>query len=213
MVSAVEDIPVDCAKKAGRALQFTRFMTVHPNPQGKGLTPVLESLRSFEPAILLPPKHVRQVRSELFTSLFILSSAFKFKPVAGKSYWLYRRAGAFSLSPLSPAHWSTGPPGDLVGECVLHEDLTWTLSLDERAAADAALLALIEEKQKQLDEALQSAETLEEALPAYDPSLRFYSRVLAHGLSTSLGISMRLSGIHALSYEQALGLLEDRSSG
>lgn len=62
-----------------------------PNPQGKGLVPVLESLVQSRALISVVAKHINQISSELFTSMFVLHSQFQFKPVMGKQYWLYQR--------------------------------------------------------------------------------------------------------------------------
>ena len=56
-----------------------------PNPQGKGLVPILDSLVQSRASISVPPKHIEQITSELFTSLFVLHSQFQFKPVIGRS--------------------------------------------------------------------------------------------------------------------------------
>ena len=57
----------------------------NPNPQGKGLVPVLDSITASRTTVSVPPKHIEQISSELFTSLFVLHSQFQFKPVVGKS--------------------------------------------------------------------------------------------------------------------------------
>ena len=65
-------------------------MKKQPNPQGKGLVPILESLAESRALTSIVPKHIEQISSELFTSLFVLHSQFHFKPVVGKHYWLYQ---------------------------------------------------------------------------------------------------------------------------
>lgn len=185
------------------------IMTRYPNPQGKGLTPVLDSLTASRTRLSVPPKRVDQVASELFTSLFVLHSDFHFKPVPGKRYCLYRNDAGFRLSLITPAEWGDGRFGQYIGECVLQPDLTWTLRFDARAAQDHQLLALIESKRRAFQQRLAAAETLDSALPVFDGSLPFYRRVFASALAHSLGVSMRKSGIQALSYRQAQALLPD----
>jgi hypothetical protein len=187
-------------------------MNRQPNPQGKGLTPVLESLVASRTQLSVPPKAVAQVSSELFTSLFVLHSEFHFKPVPGQRYCLYRKNEGFRLSLIAPTEWGDGRFGQYIGECVLQPDLTWTLRFDAHAAQDRQLLALIESKRRAFEQRLVAAETLDSALPVFDPSLPFYQRVFASALAHSLGVSMQKSGIQGLSYRQAQGLLPGRSA-
>lgn len=179
----------------------------NPNPQGKGLTPVLEGLDQARPGVPLPPKPIDQVSHELFTSLFVLNSEFRFRPRVGKSYWLYRVDGRFKLLMLAPGQWSAGPPGQFIGECVLREDITWTLVLDEKASRDPGLLDWIQAERRRLEETLDSAQTLEEALPDYVAAMPFYNRLLAHGLSSSLRVSLGAAGLLGLTYAEARRLL------
>lgn len=179
-----------------------------PNPQGKGLVPVLESLAASRASIAaVPPKTIDQISSELFTSLFVLQSDFKFRPVVGRSYWLYRKGERFWLSLLAPHEWSAAAHGQVIGECSLHEDITWTLTLDAAAARDTALLELIEARKQAFERRLEAAAAVDEALPVFDESLPFYQRVFASALAHSLRVSMQKSGIEGLSYDEARGLL------
>lgn len=186
-------------------------MSYSPNPQGKGLVPVLESLASSRAAIAVPPKQIDQISSELFTSLFVLESDFKFKPVVGKSYWLYRKGERFWLSMLAPEEWSAATHGQVIGECTLQEDITWTLTLDDAAAQDTALMNLIQAKKLDFERKLEAAEQVDGVLPVFDESLPFYQRVFASALAHSLRVSMQKSGIEGLSYDEARGLLTDQS--
>lgn len=182
-------------------------MNKQPNPQGKGLVPVMDSLAESRAIISVPPKQIDQISSELFTSLFVLHSKFQFKPVVGKSYWLYRRDNTFYLSLIAPHEWGGSGFGQYVGECVLQKDITWTLELGSQAANDQGLLELIENRRKEFDQALNSADAVEDVLPVYLASLPFYQRVFASALANSLKLSMYKSGIQGLSYNQATGLL------
>ena len=188
-------------------------MSENPNPQGKGLAPVLDSLTASRTQLSVPPKRVDQISSELFTSLFVLHSEFHFKPVPGKRYSLYRKQDGFRLSLIAPAEWGDSRFGQYIGECVLQPDLTWTLRFDACAAQDPRLLALIEAQRRAFEQRLAAAATLDTALPAFDASLPFYRRVFAAALAHSLGLSMRKSGILGLSYQQAQGLLPDPAAG
>ncbi|MDH5446233.1 MAG: DUF2452 domain-containing protein [Gammaproteobacteria bacterium] len=180
----------------------------NPNPQGKGLVPVLDSLAASRTVIDVAPKHIEQISSELFTSLFVLHSRFHFKPIIGKSYWLYRRRdNSFHLSMIDPDEWGGFGFGQYIGECVLQQDITWTLELDTHAASDQELLSLIEEQRRQLETALHDARSIDDVLPVYLESLPFYQRVYASALANSLKTSMQKSGIQGLSYTQAKGFL------
>jgi len=183
-----------------------------PNPQGKGLSSLLQGLDRSRPAIPLPPKQIDRISSELFTSLFILNSEFQFRPVVGRSYWLYRIDGRFKLLLLGPDDWSAGHPGRFIGECVLQEDITWTLTLDGQAARDRDLLRYIETERRRLQETLEQSPSLDEAMPVYVATMPFYRRLLAYGLGSSLRISMQAAGINALSYDEARGLLTRSAS-
>ncbi len=178
----------------------------NPNPQGKGLVPVMDSLAASRPRAAVPPKHIQQISSELFTSLFVLNSQFQFKPVVGKTYWLYRKETTFRLSLISPQEWRGGF-GQYVGQCQLQRDITWTLALDDQAAQDDELMQLIAAKRAEFEDRLQTARSLEQMLPVFEVSLPFYQRVFASALAHSLGESMRLSGIKHLSYGQAKKLI------
>ena len=180
----------------------------HPNPQGKGLVPVMDSLAASRARINVPAKHIDQISSELFTSLFVLHSRFQFKPVVAKKYYLYRRAdNSFHLSMINPDEWGGTRFGQFIGECVLQPDISWTLTLDAGAAQDADLIKLIETRRRQFEEAMHEASSVDELLPVYLESLPFYQRLFASALANSLKDSMQKSGIQGLSYAQAKGLL------
>lgn len=66
-------------------------MPINPNPQGKGLVPVLQGIERHRLSDRLPPKQIDQIQIELFTSLFVLHRDFNFNPVPHQSYWLYKK--------------------------------------------------------------------------------------------------------------------------
>lgn len=181
-----------------------------PNPQGKGLVPVLAALSEAGDAgrMTVLPKQISQIANELFTSMFVLESRFSFKPVPKRSYWLYRDAqGHFSLSLLSPQQWSATVYGQVIGHCVLQTDLTWTLELSDEAAADQEIMADIAERRRRFGQELHEAKQVDDLLPVFQRSLPFYQRVFASAMAGSLSRSMQQAGIAGLSYEQAAGLL------
>lgn len=180
-----------------------RLAEKNPNPQGKGLVPVLQSLAETRALVPARPKHIHQISSELFTSLFVLQSQFQFKPVVGKSYWLYQRASQFYLSLISPQEWGSNNFGFFVGECILQQDITWSVSLDTAAAENDVLISYIKHKQDEFEKSLLEAESVDSVLPFYLEGSSFYQRVFASALASSLKQSMVLSGIQGLSYSQA----------
>lgn len=179
------------------------FVIKSANPQGKGLLPILESLQQARKHLLVPAKNIQQISHELFTSLFVLNSQIRFKPVTGRNYWLYFKNENYQLSLIAPEQWSQSQYGRYIGACKLQNDLTWTLQLSDNCMADQAFLKQISHKRAQLDERLQQAEKIEDVLPVYVETLPFYSRVLASALAYSLEQSMQKSGISGLSLDQA----------
>lgn len=182
-------------------------MPKRPNPQGKGLVPVLQGLQQHWVRTQVPPKQIDQIALELFTSLFVLQSEFRFNPVPGQDYYLYRVGQGFRLLLVAPDEWTRTAPGRYIGHCRLQQDRTWTLDLSPDVAEDAGFMAEIEQRRQALQERLEAAPNLEEAMPAFEAEFGYYGKALAFILGKSLRVSMQLSGIHALSYEAAKGLL------
>lgn len=182
-------------------------MQKNPNPQGKGLVPVLQGLQQHWARVQVAPKQLDQVSLELFTSLFVLQSEFRFNPVPEQDYYLYQAGETYRLMLVGPDEWTTAGPGRYIGRCTLLVDRTWTLELDAAVAADEAFMAAIEARRQALQERLEAADTLEDALPTFEAELGYYGKALSFILGKSLRVSMQLSGIHALSYDQARGLL------
>ncbi|RJR17623.1 MAG: DUF2452 domain-containing protein [Nitrospiraceae bacterium] len=185
--------------------------SMNPNPQGKGIIPVLNDVASSRPQTAVPPKKIDQIAGELFTSMFVLESEFAFKPVIGREYYLYRKDSRFRLTLVSPEQWPGELFGRFIGRCMLERDITWTLEMDEQASMDQQLNRLIQEKKRAFEHALETAGQLGDVLPVYCASLPYYQRLFASALAGSLGISMQLSGIKDLTYSEAKGLLEDHT--
>jgi hypothetical protein len=162
----------------------------HANPQGKGLIPIMESLLASRVQVNIPAKNFEQIACELFTSLFILKSEFKYKPIIGRSNWLYRKNDIFRLSLIKPQEWRNDSFGQFIGECIMQEDMTWTFSLSKEAMADEELIQHIEYQRQKFEKNLTNQHRLKQALPVYDAKLPFYQRIFASGLAYSLGISL-----------------------
>lgn len=185
-------------------------MSKNPNPQGKGGSLVLATLNEQRAGgMTVPPKQIDQVSTELFTSLFVLESEFKFKPVPGKRYFLYRKPAHFWLALTPPRMMSEAVAGRFIGTCVLQNDMTWTLELDDAVAADRDFMAYLEQKRAAFEEKLERAETVDDVLPVYQRGFDFYRRASAFAVAHSLTRSMTQSGISGLSYDEARGLLSN----
>lgn len=183
-------------------------MSRNPNPQGKGGSPVLAALSRQRAGLArVPPKQISQVTTEMFTSLFVLESEFRFQPVPGMTYYLYRKPGRFWLSPTSPEILTPDVAGRFIGTCELQPDMTWTLDLAPEVAADPAFMDYLARKREAFEQRLSEAETMDDVLPVYERRYTFYRRASAFGLAYSLGRSMERAGIRGLSYDEALGRL------
>lgn len=185
-------------------------MSKNPNPQGKGGAPVLATLNEQRAALAtVPPKHIEQVSTELFTSLFVLESEFRFQPVPGKHYFLYQQPERFWLSPTPPAILSEAVAGRFIGQCELQPDMTWTLELADEVAADPDFMAYLQQKRDAFEQRLGEAETVDDVLPVHERRYAFHRRASGFALAYSLGRSMEQSGIQGLSYDEARGMLEN----
>ena len=167
-------------------------MKTNPNPQGKGLVPVLDAWQSLQP-VAVAPKSAPRLLGDYLVSLLVLSAEFSFKPVPRKPYYLYWREGDWQLSLISPAEWGLRRPGECLGQCQLELDMTWRLIPQQELVLSAELQRAIEHFTALFSEQLASADALEDTLPFYVRQLPFYRRLLATGLAASLQQSIRAS--------------------
>ena len=182
-------------------------MPENPNPQGKGLVPILQGLERHRLDRLLPPKQIDQVQMELFTSMFVLGSDIRFNPVPETAYYLYQTDGRYKLLMVGPHEWHTEYRGRYIGECILHRDRTWSMALDPAMLHDQAFMDHITGEQDKLQQALDNAASVEDVLPVFQEEMGYNSRILAFILGKSLGLSMEMAGIRSLTYSEAKGLL------
>lgn len=178
-----------------------------PNPQGKGLVGFLLDWAYSTPHGVLA-KRAPQLLADYFTSLLVLSAAFKFKPVFGKEYYLYRDGDGWSLSLVSPDEWNNDEKQRaFVGKCVLQEDSTWSIepsgNIGKQGAIDEALAAFYDG----FIDKLKSEQVLEADLPFYEAGLPYYQRLFAAALSRSLKGSMMLGDQLGISAEAWLSRL------
>ncbi|MDX1736560.1 MAG: DUF2452 domain-containing protein [Halioglobus sp.] len=160
----------------------------NPNPQGKGIVPVLQDLRYGSAAQGTGKSPIAFFRDYCVSSL-VLAAQFNFRPVANREYYLFSTSGGWTLSLVAPAEWRGNAPGSYVAACCMRDDMTWTVdfaSLDAtdpvRDKLEAHLQAFIETLEGQAD--------IAQALPYYVRELPYYRRVLAAGLAGSLRASM-----------------------
>lgn len=151
-----------------------------------------------------PAKSITRISDELFTSLFVLNSEFKFAPVVEKAYWLYRQKQRYRLSPVAPQEWGDDRFGDFIGECTLHDDMVWSLALSQSCLDDRAFMQWLEAQKTAFEKQLKTAARLDQALPGYQSQLPYYQRAYCSALSFSLYSSMQQAGIAALDYRRAL---------
>ena len=159
------------------------------NPEGKGAHGFLDDWRATEPRGVVA-KPGRQVLAELFTSMLVLSAAYKYQPVPGGSNYLYWVDGHWSLSLIAPDEWTDKRRAGFVGLCVLQRDMTWTIEPSERLAEDGPVRGAIRRFFKAFAALLDTDLTLEDILPEYVGSLPYYQRLHASALSRSLRAAM-----------------------
>lgn len=169
-------------------------MPDHPNPQGKGLAPVLELWESNRPQNLTA-KQPRILLNDYVVSLLVLSAEFSFKPVVGNPYHLYRSKGSWRLSLIAPWEWTSTDPGIYVGSCYLRTDMTWHISPADDLDRHPSLVDDLADFVKKFVDSLHAQDTVEAGLPFYVAGLPFYQRLLATGLASSIRETARISGL------------------
>ncbi len=159
----------------------------NPNPQGKGLRPVMEDWHRYQP-LQATPKNNERLFADYFTSMLVLSADFNFRPVVGKDYYLYFRDGEWRLSLIEPERWSGERAGECVGECQLHPDMTWSITPYSETLDSEAVKAALGRFAEQMADHIEHHDE-DEALPFYARQFSYYRRLAASGLARSLQIS------------------------
>ena len=171
------------------------------NPDGKGLNGfLLDWYQSAPRGIVAKPQ--RQVLAEFFTSMLVLSAAFKYRPAVGTENYLYWVDGEWSLSLISPAEWSAERRSGFAGTCVLQRDMTWTITPSDMLAKDNAVSDAISRFYRGFVEMLDTDLTLEEVLPFYVGRLPYYQRLFASALSRSVRAAVTLGNQTSTSCRQ-----------
>jgi hypothetical protein len=164
---------------------------IRGNPQGKGLTPVLDAWRGAQPGAVTA-KSAQRILSDYFVTLLILSAEFAFKPVPGVSYFLYLRDQRWELSLIGPEEWHDLRRRSCLGRCTLRTDMTWSLETLDDPGQIPVLQSALEAFHEGFLSLLADHATLEDSLPHYVGHLPYYRRLFAAGLANSLAQSLTL---------------------
>ncbi len=186
-------------------------MKKNPNPQGKGLVPVLRDWSAARPTGPTRKSAAEFLRDYCISSL-VLAAHFKFRPVIGRTYYLYAGDVQWTLSLIGPDEWHDAPPGRFLAPCRLRPDMTW--ELDSQAFRDASAVASLQRFVKGFVNTIQGQESIGGELPYYAGNLPYYQRMLATGLARSLASSGADTGqVRALaaSGQALLGLAREET--
>lgn len=157
----------------------------NPNPQGKGLAPILSDWQQFTPH---PPsaKSESRLLADYFTSMLVLSAEFHFKPVIGQRYYLYLLRDHWQLSLIEPHRWTSGDSNrECLGCCQLHSDMTWSVQPLADTALSGTLLLALQAFAARLQVYLSENNECD-WLPFFERQLPYYRRLAASGLARSL---------------------------
>ena len=171
------------------------------NPEGKGLNEFLSDRNRSEPhGVVAKPK--RRLLREFFTSMLVLSAGFKFRPVTGKTYYLYCLDHEWSLSLVGPDEWSYEKRSNYGATCVLQTDMTWKIDPSSRLSENSHASEAIRQYYDAFLGMLDTNSALEKILPFHLGKLPYYQRLYASALSRSLYISLLLGDQTAISGRQ-----------
>ena len=173
----------------------TKNHSKNPNPQGKGLVPVLRDLSSLQAVVPVVKSSADFLRDYCISSM-VLSAKFSFKPVPGRDYYLYAMQDEWNLSLIAPDEWSRQRIERFIGKCRLRTDMTWeidTESLSGESTANDSARNFI----RGFVDNLSEQESITSHLPFYVSELPYYQRMLATALASSLQHSIPAEGYNA----------------
>ena len=164
----------------------------NPNPQGKGLVPLLRDWHSIQPALRGPKTPADFLRDYCLSSM-VLAAEFRFKPVVGQRYFLYARENGWSLSLVAPHEWGERRVGQFVANCQLRTDMTWNL---DASGMDPSSLAATRAQTFicAFVATLSSHPSITAHLPFYKATVPYYQRLLGTALASSLSASLPPGG-------------------
>ena len=164
-----------------------------PNPQGKGMVPILRDWATVQPGKGVSKAPAMFLRDYCISSL-VLAANFRFKPVLGKGYFLYVRDNEWIMSLIAPHEWGRTQPGAFLGRCLLRGDMTWEIQTPQAGEADEVALARAQDFIQGFVEAVAGQEAIGEHLPFYVSELPYYQRLLGTALAASLQRSIPSGG-------------------
>ena len=180
------------------------------NPEGKGLNGfMLDWYRSEPRGDVAKPQ--RQILAEFFTSMLVLSAAFKFRPAVGVANYLYWIDDGWSLSLIGPDEWTDERRAGFAGTCVLQRDMTWTITPSDRLVEDNPVSDAIGRFYDAFVETFDTDLTLEEILPFHVGKLSYYQRLYANALSRSVRAAVTLGDQASTSCRQWFTRLPKKS--
>ncbi len=178
------------------------------NPQGKGVAGVMQDLRAFSP-MHVQAKTKLQWLADYFTSTLVLGAKYGFKPVVGKEYYLYFKNQDWKLSLIEPHAWRSHNPGIYFAECILSNDMSWSVVLDPNWQGHAPLVKAIQLLEQAFFKSINDATPLVNKLPFYMEDLSYYQRLGANALARSLKKSLEIEmGEKCLAYTGAVLLAQ-----
>lgn len=161
------------------------------NPEGKGVSAFMLDWHQSQPYGVVAKPH-RQLLAEFFTSMLVLSATFKFRPVVGKSYYLYWFNDEWSLSPIAPQQWSDQRRAAFAGICSLQQDMTWTIEPSEVLINKNPVSEAMSRFYEIFAATLDTDRMLVDVLPFYVDNMPYYQRLYASALSRSVNTSMQM---------------------
>ena len=185
-----------------------------PNPQGKGLVPLLRDWAALSPRVAARKSPAEFLRDYCISSL-VLAAKFGFKPVIGKTYFLYALESGWTLSLIAPHEWSDGKSNDFFASCRIRPDMTWEIDAAELSSNDHPMQSAKRYIEGFVD-GLSEQQSISDELPYYVKELGYYQRILATALASSLSQTLPYTGdsVKALlqSQPEALALIEHPGS-
>ena len=161
------------------------------NPQGKGITGVVEDLRACTP-LQVQAKSSHQWLADYFTSTLVLSAKFGFNPVIAKSYYLYIKGKEWKLSLIEPQTWTSHNLGIYFAKCLLHKDMSWSLEPRQDWQKNKLLLHAVHELERQFLDSINNELPIIDHLPFFVNHLTYYQILGANALARSLKKSLAL---------------------
>lgn len=186
--------------------QGQKTALVTPNPQGKGLVPVLDQLSTAR-QVIAEPKEPAECLLDYLVSALVLSADFRFKPVVGTIYYLYFQK-SWQLSLVAPEQWGdqqlNGCSRVFVGRCQLRSDFTWQMDQTQPLEDYPQVVNALADFEALFSEQLNAEQSMNELLPFHRSALPFWQRIHAHALAKSLKSSMMGSGLEGWTGRQML---------